>query len=288
MIRVGQSNEQIEELLRECRVWRDRCREPEAASERGLNLIMESPMSDQKTSEYPGSNGSGSSVPTLVSDSTKKELSTLAGEAVSKLAAEGTVRHYRRGTYLCHQGEFAADVFFLIEGRVEASSVAITGSRVYHGTVDTPQFVGELGPLGDMPRTASLLALAECEVWAIPAEEFVRFITREQAAARDVIRALARQLQGQQAFVDDLLFLDLKGRVAKRLLQMVTPDLDDLPADGVVVPEVTQADLASLCGGSRENVTRILKEFDRRGLVRRDGHRYVLKKVAALAKLAEI
>jgi ABC-type transporter Mla subunit MlaD len=43
-------------------------------------------MSDQKTSEYPGSNGSGSSVPTLVSDSTKKELSTLAGEAVSKLA----------------------------------------------------------------------------------------------------------------------------------------------------------------------------------------------------------
>ena len=209
-------------------------------------------------------------------------------EAVAKLAAEGTVRHYRRGTYLCHQGEFAADVFFLIEGRVEASSVAITGSRVYHATVDTPQFVGELGPLGDMPRTASLLALAECEVWAIPAEEFVRFITREQAAARDVIRALARQLQGQQAFVDDLLFLDLKGRVAKRLLQMVTPDLDDLPVDGVVVPEVTQADLASLCGGSRENVTRILKEFDRRGLVRRDGHRYVLKKVAALAKLAEI
>ena len=45
----------------------------------------------------------------------------------------------------------------------------------------------------------------------------------------------------EQALVDDLLFLDLKGRVAKRLLQMVTPDLDDLPADGVVVPEVTQA-----------------------------------------------
>lgn len=43
-------------------------------------------MSDQQNSEYPGSNGSGSTVPTLVSDSTKKELSTLAGEAVSKLA----------------------------------------------------------------------------------------------------------------------------------------------------------------------------------------------------------
>jgi CRP/FNR family transcriptional regulator/CRP/FNR family cyclic AMP-dependent transcriptional regulator len=139
-----------------------------------------------------------------------------------------------------------------------------------------------------MPRTASLLALADSEVWATPADVFVAFVTREEGAARDVIRALARQLQGQQAFVDDLLFLDLKGRVAKRLLQMVTPDLDDLPPDGTVVPEVTQADLASLCGGSRENVTRILKEFDRRAMVERVGHRYVLKKVAALAKLAEL
>ena len=43
-------------------------------------------MSDNKNSEYPGSPGIGSSVPTLVSDSTKKELSTLAGEAVSKIA----------------------------------------------------------------------------------------------------------------------------------------------------------------------------------------------------------
>jgi len=56
----------------------------------------------------------------------------------------------------------------------------------------------------------------------------------------------------------------------------------------VVVPEVTQADLASLCGGSRENVTRILKEFERRDLVHRDGHRYVLRKIEPLAKLAEL
>jgi CRP-like cAMP-binding protein len=49
---------------------------------------------------------------------------------------------------------------------------------------------------------------------------------------------------------------------------------------------VTHADLASLCGGSRENVTRILSEFQRRGLVERDGRRYVLKNVAGLGRLA--
>jgi CRP/FNR family cyclic AMP-dependent transcriptional regulator len=215
-------------------------------------------------------------------------LREVAPEAVERLADDGMVRHYRKGTYLCHQGEPAPEVFFLVDGRIEVSSVATTGTRVYHATVDAPQFVGELGPLGDMPRTASLVSLVDSEVWTTGAEDFIEFLMTEVAAARAVIRALARQFQEQQAFVDDLLFLDLKGRVAKRLLQMATPDLDRLPADGTVVPEVTQADLASLCGGSRENVTRILKELEHRGMVHREGHRYVLKKVAGLAKIADL
>ena len=49
---------------------------------------------------------------------------------------------------------------------------------------------------------------------------------------------------------------------------------------------VTHADLASLCGGSRENVTRILSEFQRRKLIARVERRYVLKNVDGLAKLA--
>jgi CRP/FNR family transcriptional regulator, cyclic AMP receptor protein len=208
--------------------------------------------------------------------------------AVAKLSGLGTIRHYRKGTYLCHQDELASEVFFVVHGRIEVSTVSTTGSRVYHATIDSSQFVGELGPLGDMPRTASLITLEDSEIWVVPCEAFIDFVAGEPDAARSVIVALARQVQGQQAFVDDLLFLDLKGRVAKRLLQLVTPDLDAMPSDGVVVPEVTQADLASLCGGSRENVTRILKEFERRGMVRREGHRYVLKKVTALAKVADL
>ena len=215
-------------------------------------------------------------------------LSGVSLSGVRELVAKGSVRRYRRGTYLCHQGDDASDVFFLVRRRVEVSGDSATGTRVYHATVDTPQFLGELGPLGDMPRTASVLALVDSEVWVASGESFLTLIAGEPEAARALMRALARQVQVQQAFAEDLLFLDLKGRVAKRLLQLVTENLDDLPDDGVVVPGVTQADLASLCGGSRENVTRILKEFERRGLVHRDGHRYILLQIQPLAKLAEL
>ena len=132
------------------------------------------------------------------------------------------------------------------------------------------------------------LTLDESVFWVASAETFLDFLAEEPSAARSLLRVLARQIHSHEAFVDDLLFLDLKGRVAKRLLQMATPSLDDLPPDGTAVPGITHADLASLCGGSRENVTRVLSEFQRRGLVERDGKRYVLVKVSGLAKIAAL
>jgi len=213
-------------------------------------------------------------------------LAGVAGKDIARLSEMGSVRRFRPGTYICHQGDPSPEVYFLLEGRVEISSFSPTGARILHASVDTPQFLGELGVLGNMPRGADLLALEDADVWATSGEDFVDFITSQPEAARQLLAALARQIQEHQAFADDLLYLDLKGRVAKRLLQMGTPSLEDLPEAGTAVPALTHADLASLCGGSRENVTRIVADFQRRGLVKRDGKRYILKKPPQLAKIA--
>ena len=206
--------------------------------------------------------------------------------SVLTLVGAGRIRTFRKGSYVCHQGDEADEIYFLVDGRVEISSIAVTGSRVLHATVDVPQFVGELGVLAEIERTASVLTLEDSAIWIAAADDFLTFLANEPAAARSLLRVLARQVHSHEAFVDDLLFLDLKGRVAKRLLQMATASLDHLPPDGTTVPGITHADLASLCGGSRENVTRVLSDFQRRGLVTRDGRRYVLKRVDGLAKIA--
>jgi CRP/FNR family cyclic AMP-dependent transcriptional regulator len=206
---------------------------------------------------------------------------------VGDLAVRASVRQYRRGTYLFHQGDDAPDVLFLWKGRVEISSLSATGHRQLHTTLEPPQFLGELGVLGEIRRTSSALALEDSAVAAVPGPVFLEFLAERPEVSRALLRALARQVQAHEALVDDLLFLDLKGRVAKRLLGLVSPSLEELPEDGVMLPSVvTHADLASLSGGSRENVTRILSEFQRRGIVDRTGRRYRLKNVKALARLA--
>ena len=214
-------------------------------------------------------------------------LAGAPAEAVEELAAAGSLRPYRRNTYLFHQGDESRDVYFLMTGRVEIGSVSVAGHRQLMTTLDRPQFFGELGVLGGLVRTATAAAMEDSTVWVTRGEVFVEFLSQHFEATRALLSALAGQIQAHESFVEDLLFLDLKGRVAKRLLQLVSPSLDDLPPDGTVIPSVvTHADLASLCGGSRENVTRILSELQRRQLVARDGRRYALTNVAGLRRLA--
>src|SRR2546425_2981541 len=185
---------------------------------------------------------------------------------VEDLASAGVVRQYRRGTYIFHQGDRAPEIHFLWKGRVEISSDSVTGHRQLHTTLEPPQFFGELGVLGDITRTSTAAALEDCSILAIDGDAWLGFLSDHPEASLALLRALARQIQSHEAFVEDLLFLDLKGRFAKRLLQLVSPSLDRLPPDGTVLPSVvTHADLASLCGGGRANGTPVPSGLHRPG-----------------------
>jgi CRP/FNR family transcriptional regulator, cyclic AMP receptor protein len=207
--------------------------------------------------------------------------------AIHDFATMGTTRRYQRGSYLFHQNDHGEEVFMLVAGRIEISSLSATGYRQLHTTIEAPQLFGELAVLGEGRRTTSALAVEDADVWVIKGDLFLGFLDEQPSASRALLRALASQVRAHESLVDDLLFLDLKGRVAKRLLGLVSPSLDELPLDGVLVPSVvTQADLASLAGGSRESVTRVLSDFQKRGIIGRSGRRYVLKDVKALRRLA--
>lgn len=214
-------------------------------------------------------------------------LEGVSTKDVAALADRAAIHDYRKGTYLFHQHDEAPDVFFLWKGRVEISSTSLTGHRQLHTTLDPPLFFGELGVLGEISRTATAMAVEDTTVCVIPGQDFIAFVDDHPPVSRALLRALSRQIQAHESLIEDLLYLDLKGRVAKRLLGLVSPSLDELPEDGAVVPSVvTHADLASLSGGSRENITRILSEFQRRGLVQRSGRRYVLADIGGLSRLA--
>ncbi len=207
--------------------------------------------------------------------------------ARADLVAQGTVRRLSKGSALFNQGDAAEHLYVLLEGRVEISSVSADGRRSLHTSVLPPQLFGELEPLAGDTRTAVARAWEPSTVWAIDTDSFHRFLSTDGAASRAVITSLAQHALASGALVEDLRGLDLRGRLAKRLISLVTPSFDRLPPNGVAIPSiVTQSDLASLASGSREQVTRILADWQKAGIVSRQGRRVILTNVRELARLS--
>ena len=128
-----------------------------------------------------------------------------------------------------------------------------------------PQFLGELGVLGDLPRSADLLTLDDSDVWSAPGEDFIAFVTGPAERLAPAARRARPPDPGASGF-----------RRRPPVPRPEGPGRQAAPADGDVlarrsagagttVGAITHADLASLCGGSRENVTRVRPDFSDAG-----------------------
>jgi CRP/FNR family cyclic AMP-dependent transcriptional regulator len=187
--------------------------------------------------------------------------------------AQGASRHeYPAGAFLFRQGEPAAHVLVLTRGEVAIVSPARGGAEQVHGIVGQGELLGELALLANGRRTAGARATSDTVAWAIGREAFWAFLDETPSGSSALLRQVAERLASREALIDDLLSLDVKGRLAKTLLGLAERR-GHTASDGAIVIalRLTHRDLAGMVGASRENVSRALAAFRRRGLLHYDG-----------------
>ncbi|HJR96872.1 MAG TPA: Crp/Fnr family transcriptional regulator [Actinomycetota bacterium] len=208
----------------------------------------------------------------------------LSEASLREMVESGLIRTYRSRSYVTMQGDPSTEVFMLLEGRLEVSTVSPEAKPQLQTVMEPVRLFGELGVLAGTPRTASVLCLEDSRIWTLGRDAFTALVEAQPSIAMDLLGAMARQVVSKESLAEDLVWLDLKGRLAKRLLELAAvQEPDGRP----VVPAITQADLASMCGVTRESVSKTLTAFERRGLVHREGRRYVLLDTDALRRFAE-
>jgi CRP/FNR family transcriptional regulator, cyclic AMP receptor protein len=76
-----------------------------------------------------------------------------------------------------------------------------------------------------------------------------------------LLRSLGEMVRRTTRQVSAFVFLDMRGRVARQLLQLATDD-------GTDTPPVTQSELAEMVGGARQTVNLALRDLERDGQIR--------------------
>jgi CRP/FNR family cyclic AMP-dependent transcriptional regulator len=136
-----------------------------------------------------------------------------------------------------------------------------------------------------MPRSASVAALRLSKLSLISRANFDGFTRSNPELCHHVMRLLARSLRDTNVALAAASFLPQKGRIARVLLSLADAFGKDVGGGRIVVRQkVTQSDLAGMAGLSRENVSRILKEWTDHSLVSRLAGYYCLENKVAIER----
>ena len=189
-------------------------------------------------------------------------------EALSRVAS---IRSFPAGTAIIREAE-PGDLFFVIlRGEVKVSVDSPDGREVVLSHLQAGEFVGEMALFDGEGRSASVTALTECELVALARADFLAVLARDFSLTRKILQTLSSRLRKANDVIESMALLDVGGRLARYLLRLAD-ESGQPPVDGYfVVNRPTHQEIANSIGATRETVTRMLKQFEDRKLIRTKG-----------------
>lgn len=214
-------------------------------------------------------------------------LAALAAADREALAACVSRRRLRRGDVIFQKDDPGQSVFIIERGSIRIYVPSPQGTDLTLAVLGPGDFFGDLSLLDGHPRSASAAALADVSVLVLERADFIDLLRSRPDAAMAVLGVVARRLRETDETASGLAFLDVSGRLAKKLLELAGTHGVERP-DGVFLDiSLTQEELANMIGVTRESVNRNLSLFRRLGLVKSEGRRFVLRDLAGLRRQCE-
>ncbi len=173
------------------------------------------------------------------------------------LRRDGHVRRFRRGQALFTEGDRAERVFLIEQGWVMVSCMSPDGREIVLGLRGSGDIIGEMSALDDEARSATALAVGDVDA-TVATGATLRTAIEDPGAAGELIRVLATRLRDADRKRLQFATLDTLGRVAERLVEL--SERFGQAADGGIAVELplSQEQLASWCGASRESTVKAL------------------------------
>jgi len=196
-------------------------------------------------------------------------------EGISALLVEHEVP---AGANIVSRDEAGDTMYIIAKGRMKVVIHGDNGREVILTILKSGDFFGEMALLDDLPRSANVVAAEDSKLLMLKRDQFRGFLEQSPVTALNVMAELSHRLRRADEIISNLALLDVYSRVAHALIDLARRDGEEVE-EGILIKErPTQQDIASMIGTSRETVSRVLSEFQRRGFVEMRGREIVLSR----------
>jgi CRP/FNR family cyclic AMP-dependent transcriptional regulator len=209
-------------------------------------------------------------------------FANLPDEDLRALMAVARKRTFRAGEVIFHREDVGQVLYVLKEGKVNICLMSPEGQAISLVVLGKGDFFGELAILDGLPRSTDAIALERVECYTIQRSDIRNAIMKSPKLAIQVLEILCWRLRKTDDKVEDLVVLDVYGRVAKKLLDLAQEHGVNTEDGTRIDLRLTQQDLASMVGASRESVNKVLGYFTDKSYISSDKHKITLHRLNEL------
>ena len=213
-------------------------------------------------------------------------FSSLPDNVVQNLDSIVTPTSKTAGEILYSQNEIPAGLYILFDGRVKLTAVVATGKTALLRISGEGDLLGLNAVLAQRPYLATARMLTDCQLGFIGRDDLVSLMNRHSELALGMVERLA--VDCAEALTE-VLFLRVTTSTLQRIAMLLLrlSKSKDLRRHGVPVL-YTQAEIAQMVGASRETVTRLLNQLERKGEISVSRSKLKILDQQALKRIARI
>jgi CRP/FNR family transcriptional regulator/CRP/FNR family cyclic AMP-dependent transcriptional regulator len=181
---------------------------------------------------------------------------------LKKLLKIGKTQKFGRGKVIFGEDSSGGKFYVVMCGRVKI----FTSSRNKKKTLaylEKGEFFGEMALLDMEPRSASSIALENCELFVIKKQDFRTLLSKQPKIAFQLMKTLSFRLRQAIKEIEALTFGNVIGRIAHALIDLADKYGEKTSQGIKIAMPFSHQDIAELAGTGREMVSRILNRFRR-------------------------
>jgi CRP/FNR family cyclic AMP-dependent transcriptional regulator len=223
------------------------------------------------------------SMPKAKKPNSFKFISVLPEALLSTLFNEAAERNLREGEILFRAGEAGDGCYRIQAGLAKVVVASQQGEERIISLLGPGAIVGELSMIDGGPRSASVVAVADCSLFFVSRARFQKVSEADPELMGYLVKTLTRRLREADDALAASTFLTVKGRLARALLNLAEYAGEEHGGRIELRHKISQSDLAAMAGVARENVSRTMSDWRKRNIVTRSSEYYCINDPAALA-----
>tara|TARA_Y100001934_G_C11983951_1_gene599965 strand:- start:13 stop:690 length:678 start_codon:yes stop_codon:yes gene_type:complete len=208
--------------------------------------------------------------------STVSIFTDLNQETLEKVKSITTERKYPKGSMIILEEEYGDKLFIVKEGTVKITRVNDEGKEVILALLGSSEIFGEMAILDGESRSANVLAQENCNLIVISSEDFIEILKDNFKVSFALMSELAKKIRKSDLQIEALSLSDAEHRIGVSILSLAE-DMGVIRNGKVTIQNLPfQQDIANMAGTSRETVSRVMKTFEDRNLILKEGHTVVI------------